>query len=351
MKIAIIGAGIFGSTLSLILSKNKSFKIDLFEKKKDIMQMASKYNQQRFHHGFHYPRSQNTIKEILKSKKSFEKFYGTNIFGNTKNYYGLVEKKGKTKKNDFIKIIRKNNLKFSNSKNKNFSKKVDFQILTDEKILNYFKLKKKIISLIKKSKVHLHLNQNFNVKDCINYNYIFVCTYYENNKNLNKLNIKKLSKFKYELIEKQVIKLPKQYRNLSYVIIDGKFLCLDPYLGTNYHLLSHVKYSKLEIKNSVFATFKNKNFKNIGKFIKFKNNKRFTKYINDGKTYLPFLKYSKYIGSFFGIRTIEKNKENTDQRTNILKRHSKNIFSIYSGKWNTAVDISCIIKRYLEKKK
>ena len=34
MKIAIIGAGIFGSTLSLILSKNKSFEIDLFEKKR-----------------------------------------------------------------------------------------------------------------------------------------------------------------------------------------------------------------------------------------------------------------------------------------------------------------------------
>jgi len=351
MKIAIIGAGIFGSTLSLILSKNKSFEIDLFEKKKDIMQMASKYNQQRFHHGFHYPRSQNTIKEILKSKKSFEKFYGTNIFGKTKNYYGLVEKNGKTKKNDFIKVLKKNKLKYSNSNHESFSKKVDFQILTDEKILNYFKLKKKIASKIKKSRVRLHLNQIFNLENYNNYDYIFVCTYYENNKNLNYLNIKNLNNFKYELIEKQVIQLPKKYKNFSYVIIDGKFLCLDPYLGTNYHLLSHVKYSKLEIKNSIFPKFKNKNLKRVGQFVKLKRNKRFIKYINDGKAYLPFLKYSKYIGSFFGIRTIEKNKENTDQRTNILKRHSNNIFSIYSGKWNTAVDISLMIKKYLEKKK
>ena len=162
MKIAIIGAGIFGCTLSLILSKNKSFEIDLFEKKKDIMQMASKFNQQRFHHGFHYPRSQNTINEILKSKKSFENFYGTDIFGKTKNYYGLVEKNGKINKTNFIKILKKNNLKYINSYHKNFSTKIDFQILTDEKILNYFKLKEKIISKIKKSKIRLHLNQNFN---------------------------------------------------------------------------------------------------------------------------------------------------------------------------------------------
>jgi hypothetical protein len=350
MKIAIVGAGIFGCTLSLILSKNKSFEIDLFEKKKDIMQMASKYNQQRFHHGFHYPRSQNTIKEILKSKKSFENFYGTDIFGKTKNFYGLVEKNGKINKRNFINILKKNNLKYINSNHKNFSTKIDFQILTDEKILNYFKLKKKIISKIKKSKIRLHLNKDFNLKNCINYDYIFVCTYFENNKNLANINIKNLSRFRYELIEKIVIELPKKYRNLSYVIIDGKFLCLDPYVGTNYHLLSHVKYSKLEIKNSIYAKFKNKNFKNVGQFIKLKKNKRFINYINDGKKYLPFLIYAKYIGSFFGVRTIEIKKEITDQRTNILKKHSSNIFSIYSGKWNTAIDISLKIKKYLEKK-
>jgi L-2-hydroxyglutarate oxidase LhgO len=76
MKIAILGAGVFGCTLALVLSKNKSYKIHLYEKKSDIMQMASKYNQQRFHHGFHYPRSQKTFNEISKSRASFEKFFG-----------------------------------------------------------------------------------------------------------------------------------------------------------------------------------------------------------------------------------------------------------------------------------
>ena len=52
MKIAIVGAGFFGLTLGLILSKKH--KIEIFEKKKSILHGASSANQFRFHHGFHY---------------------------------------------------------------------------------------------------------------------------------------------------------------------------------------------------------------------------------------------------------------------------------------------------------
>ena len=53
-KIAIIGAGFFGVGAALILSKK--FKVDLYEKKKDIMEGVSSSNQLRFHMGYHYPR-------------------------------------------------------------------------------------------------------------------------------------------------------------------------------------------------------------------------------------------------------------------------------------------------------
>ena len=67
-KIAIIGSGFFGVTLALILSKNH--KIDLFEKKKTILNGASKANQMRFHRGYHYPRSIKTLNEVKKFNKT-----------------------------------------------------------------------------------------------------------------------------------------------------------------------------------------------------------------------------------------------------------------------------------------
>ena len=68
-KICIVGAGLFGTTLSLILSKNKNFEIDIFEKNNDILCETSLKNQQRFHLGYHYPRSKKTVTVMLENSE------------------------------------------------------------------------------------------------------------------------------------------------------------------------------------------------------------------------------------------------------------------------------------------
>jgi len=93
-KIAIVGAGFFGVGAALILSRK--FKVDIYEKENNIFKGASSSNQLRFHLGYHYPRSIKTLLEVQNSNKDFLKFYGQNIFGNTKNYYGIAKKKTKT---------------------------------------------------------------------------------------------------------------------------------------------------------------------------------------------------------------------------------------------------------------
>ena len=40
-KICIVGAGLFGTTLALMLAKDKKNHIDLYEKKKDILSETS----------------------------------------------------------------------------------------------------------------------------------------------------------------------------------------------------------------------------------------------------------------------------------------------------------------------
>ena len=109
-KIAIIGAGIFGCTLAIILSKK--FDVQIFEKKRSILNEASKMNQFRFHLGFHYPRSQKTIKEIQKDYKDFVKFYGKKVYGNTDNYYLVSKNNSKSKFKEYLKTLKRNKLKF-----------------------------------------------------------------------------------------------------------------------------------------------------------------------------------------------------------------------------------------------
>ena len=81
------------------------------------------------------------------------------------------------------------------------------------------------------------------------------------------MGIKKKAEFEYQLVEKILIKLPKFYANKSYVVIDGDYVCVDPFLGTKFHLLSDVKLSKIEKKIGKYPSFKNKNIKYLNKGI------------------------------------------------------------------------------------
>ena len=100
MKIAIIGAGFFFNNCSKVERTG-----NLYEKEINILNGASKVNQFRFHMGFHYPRSQRTIKEIKSSYKLFLNFYSNRVFGKTKNYYAVSNKGSKTSYNKFLKTI------------------------------------------------------------------------------------------------------------------------------------------------------------------------------------------------------------------------------------------------------
>lgn len=351
MKIAIIGSGFFGSSLAIRLSKNKKFSVTLFEKEKKILQNASKKNQMRFHLGYHYPRSSKTVNEIKKSNKDFIKYYGKSIFGKTDNYYSIAKTKSRTSFKKYKNFLLKNNLKFKQIVNSNFfSKNIEGSFITNEKNLNYKKIYRIINNKLSSGNINLKKKTIFKKEYVKNFDKIILCTYQNNNQIIKDLGFRPKKKYKYELIEKIIIKLPKQFKNKSFIVLDGNFVCVDPLLETNYHLLSNVKHSKIEKTISYFPNFKSK-LKTYTDHESIKNIKksRFKEFISDGSKYLPFLKGSKYIKSLYVVRTIKSHKEKSDERTNEIEKVNQKIISILSGKWNTCVTIAKEIEEMLSK--
>ena len=334
-KIAVIGAGFFGVGAAMILSKK--FKVDLYEKNKSIMQGASSSNQLRFHMGYHYPRSVKTLREVQKSKKDFLDFYGKNIFGNSKNFYGVSKLKSKTSFKKYINFLITNKLPFNKIYLKELQNTIG-SILSEEKNINIFKIVKLIKKRIKKNKnINLKLKKKIN-KDLTKYEKVIVSTYENNNFVLKELGIRLKKKYKFELVEKTVVKLPRKFNNKSYMIIDGQFLCLDPYVGTGYHLLSSNKFSKIEIKKGFTPNFNSEKSKFVHKGLIYqKKYSNFEKIISHGKTYFKFIDKAKYIGSFFLVRAIELNKEKTDERLNKIEHVNNKVITLFSGKWNTSI--------------
>ena len=228
MRIAVIGSGFFGITIALTLSKKH--QVDIYEKEKKILNGASFANQFRFHHGYHYPRSQKTVNEINKSKKLFVSFFGTKVFQKTNNYYSIA-RQGKINFKQYKKFLDKNKLYYKKS---NFSKKNKFienSILSNEKILNFFKIKNNIIDKIKNSSVNINLKSKFTKRDLINYDKVIIATYSNNNILLKELGIKNLPEFKFQLVEKILIKLPAQYSKKKLCSYGWRFCLFRPIFG------------------------------------------------------------------------------------------------------------------------
>ena len=349
-KIAVIGAGFFGCLSAIKLAEIKNVTVDLFEKRENILLSSSGKNQMRAHSGYHYPRSKETVNEVQKSTKEFKSFFLKNIFDKTKNLYAIANKNTKTNSKQYLNFLKENKLYFKNYKNFEFfdRKNIDTIFLIKEKILNIFNarkyLKKKIST---NKKISLYLNTNFNTNQIKNYDKVIYATYDENNSNIKNLT-KKIKRIRYELVEKIVVKLPILFQKISIVVLDGNFVCIDPYLGTNFHLLSDVKNSKIEIQNKKFYNFKNYKRQYLDKgLIKDIKVSKFAKFIKNSKKYLPILEKAKYYGSFFVVRAINQNKN--DKRTTEIKKISNKIFTIYSGKWITAVSTSIKLKALIRK--
>src|SRR6185369_6136850 len=101
MKIAVVGAGIFGTSTAIALAKN-GYEIDLFEKESDILRAASGINQFRLHRGYHYPRSLETASSSRSAEASFLSEYEKAVSSDFEHYYCIAREGSKIYAKDFL---------------------------------------------------------------------------------------------------------------------------------------------------------------------------------------------------------------------------------------------------------
>ena len=269
-----------------------------------------------------------------------------NIFGKTINYYGIARHHSKITFDKFKKFLKKEKL-FSKKNDKFFPKKfVSGSIISREKNLNYFKFKKYLKYLIKKHRIKIKFKTQLSFKDLKKYDKIILTAYSSNSSILKSLKQPYNISRKYELVEKTLIQLPKLFKNKSFIILDGKFLNIDPFLGTKYHLLSSNKYSKIEVVRKKFPIFKSTKRKLCNdKIYKHKNKSVFSKIIKNQSTYMPFISNSKYIGSMYVVRALSSNFLKNDERVTNIRKINDKFYSVLGGKWNTCVSTA----KYLAK--
>jgi hypothetical protein len=345
MNICIVGGGFYGCYLAIKLKKKyPKSKICIYEKNKDILQESAINNQYRLHLGFHYPRSNKTIRETFLGANLLRKEFKKYIYFPKNNIYA-IHKNSKVNFKNYIKKYSDFKIPFKiihKEKYKNYFKDIndiEGAILTKEGTLLlkelYIDFKRKYlknIKIFKKVQV-LDINSNGEVLIGNNqkklYDLIINTTHVNPNLGLNK----KFFKLKFE---KALMVLTKNFLNkdTAITIMDGEFISIYP-LNEKLLSLSSVKHTPV---------VKTTSLKKLNKIKVISKINYAKKIINDVKKYLT-LPNKIDIKKITMSPKVKLINDSGDKRiSSFIKK--KKLISVFCGK----IDAAPVLWKKIEKK-
>ena len=329
-KCAVVGGGIYGITIATKL-KVSGYDVDLYERDSQILNRASGINQYRIHRGYHYRRSLETIESCKSNEESFIKYYNQSIVNNDiKHYYSIASEESLVTAQEYLTTLDRVGLEWNIV---DTLPNCDLTIEVDEKLYD-----SGVLRMICHNRIHgngINLILNKKVSKLNGFKHVVYATY----TSLNDFTDKKQD-YQFELCEKPVFKLPDQYKNKSIVIMDGPFMCFDPFANTGYHVGGNVVHaihtSNIGDRPDIPHVYKEYLNKGVIENPKYTNVDRF---MESAKKFFPDIEESKHIGSMYVIRTVLPHKDDTDERPTIVVKQGDD-FILFSSKIGNCVNVA-----------
>lgn len=339
-KIAVIGAGIFGCTSAIALSK-VGHDVDMYDPK-GIMKAASYCNQYRVHRGYHYPRSNETVEYVKECNESFQREYGNAVVGwGNRHFYGISTSGSLTTPDQYESFMETNGLEYekvpTNTTECLIPQTISALYEVKEKSFDVGTLYLSVVNKLGMSGVNFYTEP---YPDHAEYDIVVNATY----SNLNAF-IPPNQQFdlQFELCEKPVVQLPERFRKKSMVVLDGNFCCIDPY-GQQHQVIGHVEHAihSRQIGKKFIVPEGYKEVLDIGRIREFSKSNR-TEIMGGIQEYFNLTEEEvndSWKGSMFTVRTVLPSHESDDARPTNLIKHSNELYSIFSGKISTCVDVA-----------
>ncbi|MDB4185863.1 FAD-binding oxidoreductase [bacterium] len=321
MNVKIIGAGIFGCNIAVSLAK-RGLKVDLHERENEILQGASANNHNRLHTGAHYPRSFQTIEEILSSVEIFEKRYHEAVVSDIETTYAIAKNGSHLTSVEFEEALEGRVPGFHRVE------KSDFPYYNENKIDNIYSVKENVydIAILKSTMkdrldqagVALHLGKEIDVNKLASDEkfYVIDCTYG------SRLYGNAMQAFyKIENVHIPVVELDLD-KKIACTVMDGPFISFLP-SGR-----SSSEYLIYDVENSPGKDNFDTKYREIAK--------KFVEYYNVDILELKSVRQSRR------VNPITKN----DDR-NLVVQTERNIATVLSGKVTSVITAENQILKWL----
>jgi hypothetical protein len=328
-KIAIAGAGIYGSTAAIRLAE-RSHQVSLFDPL-GVMRAASAINQYRVHSGYHYPRSPETITETLEARREFIQAFAPAMVRNSRHYYAIPCEGSRTRPQEYEQIMRSHGLPLRACR----PEWMDFEYIdqcyeVEENIYDPDLLRSMIESRL--NGLGIRFEQRAFLREMRgDYDFVVWATYGMGPSR----DIFRIAK--YQVAEKILIALPAELQGIALVVVDGPFTAFDPYGGSRHSLFGSAKHTnhwttsdpKEPIPEKYLSVLNQSEFVPVA-------NTRFEAMREDCCLSVPAVKNANYVGSRFTLRVVEDNPEH-DRRILYVRDGLPGEIHIFSGKVVSAV--------------
>jgi len=358
-RVAVIGAGIFGSEIAIQLAQ-RDFEVSLFDQETDILMGATPKSVLRLHLGFHYPRDLETAIQSRKGYLSFLRRFPNSVDFNFMNYYALANKGSRVDQSGFLDFVKaaginmttvpKDSLAesgFSSSRVQaiylNKEGVIDVSLLRDQlkkemdelEIIKF--LNNEIVSMRKVSGKWVVQDKNSAERQ---FDFIVRATYGHDRITISPEE--GLVSRRYEFHKTLVLEAEIDIPRIGMTIIDGDFLTVLPKAGQNTHLL----YAPVP---SVMGRFTGQEYPSLW-------DQTHKDLIDGAESALVnrfrewFTKSNKVLikERLVTVRSIESDVKETDKRISQLRMRTEKFIDVCSGKIDHCVEIASEVVNRVE---
>lgn len=305
--------------------------VDLFEARGTLMTGASWGNQWRLHRGYHYPRSEATARSCRDAAAQFRDRFPAAVLDDATHHYCIASEDTKTTGAEYLEFCDRLGLEYDRRLPEVVDgSRIDVSVRVPEARIDPHALRERCRRDLAASDVAVHLDSRVTDLAALEHEYVVVAAYAATNELLAD-HESLLERYKFELCEKPVARLPPSFEGVSAVVMDGPFMCVDPYGGTGRHLLGNVVHAVHERTEGRRHDFEGYEHLLGGGLVESPEPTRFERFREHGSAFFPGLAEAEHVGSLFAVRTVLAGVEDTDERPTVVEREGR-VFKLFAGK-------------------
>lgn len=336
-SVAVVGGGMFGIAAALALAA-RDFAVTLFERNDDILLETSGSNQFRLHRGYHYPRSERTARQCLRSEARFRERFGESVVRDRTHHYAIAAEGSKTSPTEFVDFCDRLGLEYRRTDTPLLDDgAVAFTAVVREHHVDHDRLRELCRDRLERSGVRVRLDTNVASPDDLDrFDFVVVATY----ANLNRFLVDYPSlrrEYEFEVCELPVVDLPEEYVGNNLIVLDGPFMSVDHFGDSDRHLMGdyhHMVHSSntgpTPVVDEEYERLVNEGV------VEDPSVTNFEAFRDHGREFMPGIADALHRGSLFTVRAKLPNVEATDARPSIVKRQG-DVVSVFGGKIATSL--------------